>query len=121
MMTMGNNKIIGDKGEALAIQFFEERAYTILEKNWRHSRYELDLIASKNNTLHIIEVKTRTSTFFGAPHEGVTDKKFEKILKGAEAYLYEHPQWTKVQYDVLAIFLPKNGVAQFELLEDFFI
>jgi putative endonuclease len=118
---MRNNKTIGDKGEALAIHFFEEKGYTILEKNWRFSRYELDIIASKNNILHIIEVKTRTNHFFGEPHEGVTEKKFEKILKGAEAYLYEHPQWTKVQYDVLAIFLPKNGVAQFELLEDFFI
>jgi putative endonuclease len=118
---MRNNKTIGDKGEALAIQFFEANGYTILEKNWRYSRYELDIIASKNNTLHIIEVKTRTSLLFGEPHEGVTPAKFEKILKGAEAYLYEHPEWTKVQYDVLSILLAKNKMPEYTLLEDFFI
>ncbi len=118
---MSHNKTIGDKGETLAIQFFETNGYAILEKNWRYSRYELDIIASKNEILHIIEVKTRTNTHFGAPHEGVTPKKFEQILKGAEAYLYEHPEWTKVQYDVLSILIMKNKPPEYTLLEDFFI
>ena len=48
----------GKAGEKLAIHWLKERAYTILEQNWRHSRWEVDIIAEKGTVLHFIEIKT---------------------------------------------------------------
>jgi putative endonuclease len=117
---MAKHIAIGKKGEALAVAFFKQKGYTILETNWRHSHYELDIIASYAGVLHIIEVKTRTSTKFGHPDESVTPQKFNKILEAAEAYLFLHTHWKRVQYDVLSILLHKEEPEYF-LIEDFYL
>ena len=49
----------GREGELLAANWILQRGFQILERNWRHRRYEVDIIALKNDTLHIIEVKTK--------------------------------------------------------------
>ncbi len=61
---MNHNKDTGNKGENLAAQYLSERSYTILERNWRFKYWEVDIIASKKNKLHFVEVKTRTSHRF---------------------------------------------------------
>lgn len=47
----------GKTGEKLAADWLEKKGFTILEKNWRHKRLEVDIIAEKDNLLHFIEVK----------------------------------------------------------------
>jgi putative endonuclease len=117
---MAKHNATGKRGETMAIAYFKELGYRILETNWRFARYELDIIASKNNTLHFIEVKTRTSTLYGHPELSVTPQKFKKILAAAEQYLYQNPQWLRVQYDVLSILIT-SGVPDFFLLEDVYL
>ncbi|MBL7728247.1 MAG: YraN family protein, partial [Dinghuibacter sp.] len=58
---MGNNKQeTGAKGERLAAMWLEANGFTIVERNWRHGRYEIDLLAHRDGILHVVEVKTRT-------------------------------------------------------------
>ena len=62
------NKIIGKYGEDVAKNFLIKKGFQILETNYRYSRVaEIDIIASKKDVLHFIEVKTRTQEFFGKP------------------------------------------------------
>lgn len=112
------NRQTGAQGEALAAQWLEAKGYTILHRNWRWKRYEIDLIVHRNGILHFIEVKTRRSTTFGYPEESVDIKKLEHVFAGAEQYLEEHPDWKRVQYDVLSILLKKNEPPEFFLVED---
>ena len=68
----------GIVGEKLACTFFEQKGFVILHTNWRHGRCEVDIIASKNNVLHFIEVKTRSNKDFGLPEENPQLGSFAK-------------------------------------------
>lgn len=108
----------GVKGEAMAATYLQQNGFTILHCNWRYSRYEIDIIATKDETIHFIEVKTRQSTIYGFPEESVSSKKIRSLLKGASAYLGQHPGWKRVQHDVLAITIMKEKEPEFFLIED---
>ncbi|ULQ56891.1 YraN family protein [Flavihumibacter rivuli] len=106
---MGGHIQLGNWGEELACAWLLEHSFTILHRNWRHSHYELDIIASRNGVLHFIEVKTRRGNALGWPEEDVTPRKLNALMNGAIAYLEQHPSWTRIQYDILAINLHSGG------------
>src|SRR5205823_3531696 len=94
---------LGKKGEQLAVTYLLKNEFTILYRNWRHSHYEIDIIAEKNNLLHFIEVKMRSTGKFGQPEENVTRNKIRFLLKAANGFLYKHPQYRNFQIDILSI------------------
>ena len=59
---MAAHNDFGKKGKELAIAWFAQQGYEILHSSWRHSHYEVDIIACRNNVLHFIEVKDRRSS-----------------------------------------------------------
>ena len=109
---------LGKMGERLAEQYMCERGYEILFRNWRHSHYELDLVAVKNEMVHFIEVKTRKTTEFGLPEQAVDEIKISCLVEAGEAFLYEHPHWKKVQFDVLSICMLPDAEIEYFLIED---
>ncbi len=62
-----DNKEKGRIGEELATKYLKSNGYNVLERNYRTNMGEIDIIAIKSNLLIFIEVKTRTSTYFGYP------------------------------------------------------
>ena len=115
---MASHNDLGKYGEKLASMYLAEAQFTIMFKNWRHSYYEIDIICSRNDVLHFIEIKTRRSLTFGFPEEGVDEKKLEKLMIAAEEFLHQHPSWERVQYDILSIYIPKNRQPEFLFIED---
>jgi putative endonuclease len=111
----------GKIGEALAVDYLKNKGYNIIEKNWRHSRWEVDIIASKNTTLHFIEIKTRRNKKYGLPEDKVGKKKIQNLINAAEQYVYKYPKWQRIQFDVLAILLNGQQPADFFLIEDVYI
>jgi putative endonuclease len=111
----------GKNGEGLAQDYFRVIGFNILECNWRHSRYEIDLIVSRDRILHIVEVKTRGSEVFGLPETAVTPLKLSRLMKAAARYMATHPKWKKVQFDVLSIRLRKGHPPEFFLIEDVYL
>lgn len=104
MGTKESTKQIGDKGEQLAAWFLENKGYTILERNYRFERAEVDIVAYKEREIVFVEVKTRTSLKFGYPEDAVTDEKQQQIVKAAEAWLYERKMdGAPVRFDVVSI------------------
>ena len=118
---MAQHITLGRQGEDMAAAFLLQEGYTLLHRNWRHSHYEIDIIALKNGILHFVEVKIRSSNHFGLPEEAVTKKKFQYLLHAADEFLYEHPQYRHVQFDVLAITVSKNKKPEFFLIEDVYL
>jgi len=101
----------GKAGEDLAVSFLEKQGFKIIEKNWRYSRMgEIDIIAEDKNTLVFIEVKARSSNFFGNPLESVDQKKFDKIQKLAEIYLSRNPDnsYDGCRFDLIGILLKEK-------------
>ncbi|MET0464864.1 MAG: YraN family protein [Chitinophagaceae bacterium] len=112
---------IGEAGEKMAAAWLQGKGYEILQINWRYSYYEIDIIARKGGTLHIIEVKSR-KYFPGAyPEDSVNRKKFKHLQRAAGQYLSLYPQYKWLQYDIVAITLHKYKPAEFFLLQDVFI
>lgn len=112
---------LGKQGEQMAETYLIEKGFDILHRNWRHSHYEIDIIAIKNKVLHFVEVKIRTSNSFGYPEENVTKKKFQSLLKAADEFLYQNQQFRHVQYDVLSITAGRNKEPEFFLIEDVYL
>jgi putative endonuclease len=118
---MAQHNTTGSTGEAMALSYLTQHNYTILHKNWRHSHWEVDIIANKNDVLHFIEVKTRKTKKFGLPEESVSKKKIQNLINAAEEYLYQQPQWKRIQFDVLAITILKNEPVEYFLIEDIYL
>ncbi|HMO60691.1 MAG TPA: YraN family protein [Ferruginibacter sp.] len=108
----------GKLGEQLAAAYFLQQGFQILEQNWRHGHWEVDIIACKNDILYFIEVKARRSQKYGLPEESVSRKKMENLALAAEQYLYQHPQWKRIQFDILAISLSANNNPEYFHIRD---
>ena len=65
-------RALGDYGERLACRYLLGQGLTILDRNWRCARGEIDIVALDGRCVVVCEVKTRTSEAFGAPFEAVT-------------------------------------------------
>ncbi|MEO6668503.1 MAG: YraN family protein [Ferruginibacter sp.] len=111
----------GKVGEQLAAYYFLNLGYEILHQNWRHRRWEVDIIATKDQMLHFIEVKCRSTDRYGFPEEGVSLKKIKHLIDASAEFLYQFPQWKRVQFDVLAITQLSNDEAEYYLIEDVYL
>ncbi len=102
----------------MAAAWLQQQGFSILFRNWKHSYFELDVVAEKENILHFIEVKTRTTDTYGHPEEGVTAKKLERLMNAGEEFLYQHPEWKRIQYDILSIRLFTHKEPEYFFIED---
>lgn len=118
---MAQHNRLGQEGEQMAAHYLQQHGYTVLHRNWRHSHYEIDIIALKKDVLHFIEVKIRSSKTYGLPEENVTKKKFQSLLNAADEFLFQHQQYRHVQYDILAITVHKNKEPEYFLIEDVYL
>ncbi len=117
---MAQHNDTGHAGEKLAAEWLASNGFTIREVNWRYSHLEVDLIATKGDTLHFIEVKTRSSTLFGNPEESITRKKMQNLKDAAERYQMIYKGWKWIQFDVLAI-LYKPGKIEYWFNQDVYL
>jgi putative endonuclease len=115
---MARHNDTGKTGESLAIIWFEEKGYSIMHKNWRHKNLEVDIIASKNNMLHFIEVKATTTLLYGHPEDKISEKKIKNLINASEEFLFQNPQWQRIQFDVLSITMLKDKPVEYFLIED---
>ena len=112
---------MGKEAEQMAVKYLTENGYEILCCNWRYSRYEIDIIAKKNELLKIIEVKSLKDSRIKYPEESVTKKKFRNLKRAAEEFLYQNRQYHHVQFDILSIIDNSEQVPEFFLIEDVFL
>ena len=81
---MGRHNELGAKGEQLAVNHIKEAGYAILCRNYRYRKAEIDIIASKEGILAIIEVKTRSSDYISPIAEAVNKKKNQLFGTGCQ-------------------------------------
>ena len=94
----------GSGSEFLAGQYFSDRGYRVVERNYRAKRGELDLIVEKGEALAFVEVRYRKSEAFGAPAETVTRSKQRKLSLAALEFVAERGGEDKcLRFDVLAM------------------
>jgi putative endonuclease len=100
---MAQHNELGKKGEQLAVDYLLKNNYTIIERNYRFDKAEVDIIAKKNDILAIIEVKTRSTLEFGDPQDFVKPKQIQRLVKAVDEYVSENNLDLEVRFDIVAI------------------
>lgn len=99
---------LGQRGEDIAVNFLRTNGYTILDRNYRWGKGEIDVVCKKQEMLVVAEVKTRNSMALGAPYLSVTRAKQRQIIKVANHYLLEKNLDMDVRFDVISIVLNRQ-------------
>jgi len=106
---MAQHNELGKRGELFAKKFLVENKFQIIETNWRHEKDEIDIIARDDDELVIVEVKTRSSRYFGDPSEAVGSVKESYLIRAADAYVEIHDLNIDTRFDIISIVIDKKG------------
>lgn len=103
---------IGERGEAIALNYLIKSGCTILARNYRKGKAEIDIIAREGSFLAIIEVKSRGANFFGWAEEAVDSVKVEQMTMAAGHFQEQfHPE-LEIRFDIITVYFPKGKKAQ---------
>ena len=112
-MNAKNN--LGRCGEQAAVEYLERAGLRILDRNWRCSEGEIDIVAAERQVLVICEVKTRSSTKYGSPFEAITRSKRARLRRLAVRWLVAHGVlFDEVRIDVIGLVRDESGHYQLE-------
>ena len=117
---MAQHNELGKEGEKMAVSFLIKNGYTIRETNYRFHKAEVDIIAQKDAILAIIEVKTRSTDYFGDPQDFVKPKKIKLLVGAIDDYVIKNDLDVDVRFDIIGIIKNKKGT-RLEHLEDAFL
>ena len=108
--TTAVRQALGAYGEALAARHLVEQGMVLLDRNWRCEAGEIDLVLRDGEVLVVCEVKTRSSTDYGTPHEAVTDIKVARLRRLAARWLADRSVVVRdVRIDLVGIVRPRRG------------
>lgn len=116
---MAEHNELGELGEDMAVSFLEKKGYEILERNYRYRKAEVDILATTGDVLAVIEVKTRSSAFFGDPQDFVKPKQIQRLVTAVDAYVTANNLDVEVRFDIIAI-VKTNQKFDLEHLENAF-
>jgi putative endonuclease len=95
---------LGKQGEELAERFLRARHYVVVERNYRCSYGEIDLVMQDGETLVFVEVRSHTGSTFGDPLESITLRKQRQIAKAASHYVLRHKIENRpLRFDVIGV------------------
>lgn len=107
---MNNTVLTGRTAETLACNYLKKNGLILIEKNYRHSRGEIDLIMRDHNFIVFVEVRLRSNTDYGAGLETISKYKRQKIIQTALHFLTKKNLVDKIfcRFDVISIQDEKN-------------
>jgi putative endonuclease len=95
---------LGERGEDAAAAYLERIGINVVERNWRCTHGEVDIVGLDGETVVLCEVKTRRTRAKGNPEESVTAAKRRRYARLAEAYLQESGLTdVHVRFDVIGL------------------
>lgn len=88
--TSETSKAIGDRAEARAARFLEQRGLAVLTRNFRCRGGEIDVVCRDGRTLVFVEVRLRRSAAYGGAGASITARKQRRVVLAAQHYLLAH-------------------------------
>lgn len=122
------NRSIGNLGEDAAAKFLKKEGYKVVERNYVANDAEIDVIATRDDILAFVEVKTRNIKWLGSkfdrPAAAVTPEKQRKIIKAASRFIgYKYKNFKK-RFDVIEVYTDsvdgKDEIKEIRHLENTF-
>lgn len=119
---MAEHNELGELGEERAAEYLISKGYKIRHRNWRSGKLELDIVAENNNTLVIVEVRTRRDNYLLHPAETVNKTKMRNTILAAESYIFKHNITLPTQFDILSVVVgSQESGCKIEHIEDAFL
>ncbi len=111
-------QIRGALGEQAAVDYLRQNGFMIVERNYRIGRSEVDIIASRYDEIHFVEVKTRKFGTLTAPEEALTEQKYRAMRRAASAYMAQHRCMLEPRFSLVAIEMIGERVEALRFVED---
>ena len=108
----------GALGEQAAVDYLRQNGFMIVERNCRIGRSEVDIIASRYDELHFVEVKTRKYGSMTAPEEAINEQKLRAMRRAASAYMAMHRSPLEPRFSLVAVELVGDRVEALRFIED---
>ena len=105
---MAKQQTIGLLGEDTAAAYLQGLGYIILERNWRFSKAEIDIICKDRDVLVFVEVKSKSYTYFGEPEDSVSAYKETLIIDAANRYMEKIAHDWAIRFDIVSILFDKK-------------
>lgn len=102
---MDKTKVFGDKGEEIACEYLISKGYKLLNRNWYFNKKEIDIICVLDDLLIIVEVKTRSTEYYGKPEDSVTLKKQSFLIEATQNYIEINNLNLEVRFDVVSVII----------------
>ena len=100
---MAAHNELGKWGEDLATTYLEQKGYTIMERDRKSGRRDIDIIARDGNTIVFVEVKTRRSSVFGEPEEAIDFHKLQNLQQAINHYVKYKRIQQPIRFDIISI------------------
>jgi putative endonuclease len=118
---VSGREVVWRDGERAAWETYRRRGYRLVARNWTSPLGEIDLVVARGDVLVFCEVKARTSSRLGGPHEAVTTAKQRRIRHLAAAFVAaERPRVADFRFDVASVTVHGRGPPDVHLFEDAF-
>lgn len=109
MVTHAQRRALGDYGERLAARHLEKAGLTVVDRNWRCTEGEIDIVAQDGSTLVVCEVKTRSSTRYGTPFEAITAQKAGRLHRLGVRWARAHKiGYVELRVDVVTVLVGRR-------------
>lgn len=95
-------KETGNLGENLASAFLKKSGYKIISRNLKNKVGEIDILARQNETIVVVEVKTKSTNQYGEGFEMVNFYKQKKLLQLAKFLHIQYPD-TVIRIDIISV------------------
>lgn len=115
-----NTKKTGDKGEQLAVDFLIKAGYSILDRNFRSGKSEIDIIAELKDFIVFIEVKTRSEFQNNNPGDLLSHAQQNRITNAAHDYIITKDIDLEARFDLMIVVLEQGNKTKIEHIEDAF-
>jgi len=116
---MAESHDLGFKGEDIAVDYLKKNGFSILCRNWKWGKNEIDIIAENKDFIIFAEVKTRTEDFMMAPVTAITREKQRAIIHAADGYVRINRIDKESRFDVITV-VKKNDVFVSDHIENAF-
>lgn len=100
---MAAHNELGKWGEDMAIAQLEQEGFTIVERDWKSGRRDIDIIALDGDTMVFVEVKTRRNRLFGEPEEAIDWHKQQNLILAINHYVKQKRIRQEIRFDVVSV------------------
>ena len=108
---MNITKVIGNIGEEKVVWHYRFKGHKIIARNFSCRYGELDIVALKDNTVIVVEVKTRKNNNFAHAREFVDHKKQARIKNTTNIFLQKNNLTEyNVRFDVAEVYTDSNKI-----------